>query len=149
MDAATTGQEGGLSAYKIIQMPGRDLPGGDVQGYVYAYWLRSLRHSNDFFKLIDPQAYWNTYKDFIAALLGKPETVVRLATLADDPDVLLGFAVHRGPVLDYVFVHRDQRKNGIGSRLVPPGIDTITHLTKIGLSIWGSKHGSWKFNPFA
>ncbi len=149
MDTAAIGAEGGLSAYRILQYAGPDLPLGDVRGFIYSNWLRSLRHSNDFFKLIDPPAYWNTYKNVITNLLSSPKTVVRLAVLEDDHDVLLGFAVYRGPILDYVYVHRHQRLNGIGSKLVPSGIGTITHLTKIGLSIWGSKHGSWKFNPFA
>ncbi len=73
---------------------------------------------------------------------------MKLAVLTDDRDVVLGFSVSRGKVLDYVHVQKDLRKQGIGTALIPLGIDTITHLTKSALPIWGSKYGSWKFNPF-
>ncbi len=149
MDAEAIGPEGELSAYRIVSRTTHDMPVGDVLSYVYSKWLRSLRYENDFFRLMDAKAYWLSYKRHIFNVLSLPATILRTASLADDPDVLLGFAVHRGPILDYVYVHRHQRRLGIASRLVPADIDTITHLTKAGLSIWGSKHGNWKFNPFA
>lgn len=122
---------------------------GDVLSYIYSKWLRSLRYDNDFFRLIDHRAYWPAYQHYIFRLLSRRETMLRLAVLTEDPDVILGFSVFRGNVLDYVYVHKHQRRLGIGTRLLPPGVETITHLTKTGMSIWGSKYGSWKFNPFA
>lgn len=144
----------------ILAYPGAELPERYI-GLIFAKWLKSLRHGNDFFKLIDPTCYWPTYREHIARTLLKPETVVRLAVLADDHDVVLGFSVCRVTVLDYVWVLRIRirtptgiqattyRGKGIGKSLVPKEIDTITHLTKTGLSIWGSKYGHWRFNPFA
>ncbi len=122
---------------------------GEQRNYVFSKWLRSLRYENDYYKLIDAERYWPTYQRFVASLLDKPETTLSMAVLADDPDVILGFAVYRGTVLDYVYVHKHQRRHGIGRALVPKDIDTITHLTRTGLSIWGSKGGAIKFNPFA
>jgi GNAT superfamily N-acetyltransferase len=116
---------------------------------IFSKWLRSLRYGNDYFKLIDPPAYYAAYHRFIQNILNHPDTSVRLAVLSDDADVVLGFSVSRGTILDYVHVHKDQRRQGIGRQLVPKGIDTITHLTRTGLSIWGSKMAGVKFNPFA
>lgn len=115
---------------------------------IFSKWLRSLRYGNDFFKLIDPEAYYSRYEAMIQRILRAPETEVRLAVLSDDHDVVLGFSVSRGSALDYVHVHKIQRRQGIGKNLVPDGITTITHLTKTRLTIWGSKYGEWKFNPF-
>lgn len=139
----------GVVTYKITQRPTCDLPSGDVRSYVYSKWLRSLKYQNDFFKLIAPEAYWEAYGHYITTLLAKPESMLRLAVLTEDPDVILGFAVFRGSVLDYLYVHRHQRRLGVGAALMPHGIETITHLTKTGLVIWGNKYGHLKFNPFA
>lgn len=95
-----------------------------------------------------PEAYYSTYHRYIIGILTRPETFVRMAVLAGADDVVLGFSVVRGTTLDYVHVHRDQRGQGIARSLVPPDIDTISHLTKTGLTIWGSKYSKWIFNPF-
>ncbi len=137
-----------LTSYSVISYAGSFLP-QEFRALVFAKWLRSLRHSNDYFKLMDAGAYYSAYHGYVASILAKLDTRVRLAVLTDDRDVVLGFSVARGKVLDYVHVQKDQRKQGIGTALIPDGIETITHVTRFSLPIWGSKYGSWKFNPFA
>ena len=119
------------------------------QAAVYSKWLRSLRFGNDFFKMVDSGPYYEAYHRYPGVILSRPDVCFRVATLSDDDDIVLGFSVSRDHVLDYVHVHKDFRRLGIGRNLVPPGIDTITHLTRTAISIWGSKCSSWKFNPFA
>lgn len=136
-----------VASYRVIQFTGITLP-AQYASMVYSKWLRSLRYGNDFFKLIEPDAYYSVYKRYIHNVLRKPDTSVRIAVLTDDADVALGFSIFQEPVLHYVHVHKDNRKLGIGRNLIPPGITTITHVTKTGLSIWGSKYSDWKFNPF-
>lgn len=148
--ASAARQESGMSSYKIVWFPTALWDACDARNFVIAHFLRSLRHENDFYRLVDPPAYYEAYGKYITDKLFKdPSCTVRLAVLVDDPDVILGFSLHREDVLDYIFVLRDQRMLGIATKLVPPGITTISHLTKKGLSIWGSKYGDWKFNPFA
>ncbi len=137
-----------MSSYRIKAYAAR-LLAPEYKGLIYSKWLRSLRYGNDYFKLVDPDAYYRAYHKYITAVLAFSDSIVRLAVLADDPDVVLGFSVARGNILDYVHVHKHQRRQGIGTRLIPEGIDTISHVTKTGLSIWGSKYGHWLFNPFA
>lgn len=141
-----------MSRYRVIAFLGPDLPMNYI-GLVYSRWMRSLRYGNDFFKMADSDTYYQAYERYIQVLLRKPNTLVRLAVLADDEDVVLGFSISRSSteehILDYVHVHKDCRKLGIARKLVPNDIDTITHVTKTGLSIWGSKFSHWKFNPFA
>lgn len=141
-------EEGLMSSYSVIAYRSRDLP-ESCRNLVFSKWLRSLRHGNDYFRLTDSHAYFKAYDRYIAKILGEIDTAVRLAVLSDDHDVVLGFSVSRANVLDYVHVHKDHRKMGIGTNLIPKGVDTITHVTRTGMSIWGSKYPRWKFNPFA
>lgn len=141
------GQEGeGVSSYSVISHPGVTLPTA-YRPMVLSKWLRSLRFGNDYFRLVDQDAYFRVYHDHIETLIARPGAVVRLAVLTDDHDVVLGFCVHNANVLHYAHVHKDMRKQGIGRALLPQGIDTISHVTYIGLSIWG-KFPGWKLDPF-
>lgn len=135
-------------SYSVLAFPGDGIA-SQYRGLVFAKWLRSLRYGNDYFRLIDSQSYYPTYQRFIKALLSYPDCLVRVAVLSDDYDVALGFSVSRGTILDFVYVQKDQRKNGIGTKLLPGSIQKITHLTKDGLSWWANKHSEWKFDPFA
>ncbi len=137
-----------MSSYKIVSYHGNRVPEA-YQNLIFSKWLRSLRYGNDYYKLIEVGAYYRTYHHYLALVLQNPSAVVNLAVLSDDPDVVLGFSVSRGNILDYVHVQKDMRKLGIGTKLVPKEIDTVTHLTKTGLTIWGSKYKTWNFNPFA
>jgi GNAT superfamily N-acetyltransferase len=133
--------------YSIIAYPAAKLP-DTYRNMIFSKWLRSLRYGNDYYKLIDQEVYFTTYHIYIENLLSRPNAVVRLAALTEDQDVALGFSVARDNVLDYVHVQRDYRRTGIGTSLVPKGIDTITHLTKIGAGLWSLKLPQAKFNPF-
>ncbi len=136
------------ASYDIVSWPADLLP-KSYWNMILSRWKRSLRHGNDFFKLNDPEAFSAAYDRHIDQILHQGDAMVRLAVLTEDHDVALGFAVFRGAVLDYVHVHKDQRRLGIGSKLVPEAIHTITHLTKTGLIIWANKYPKWKFNAFA
>lgn len=110
-------------------------------------WLRSLRYGNRYFKLIDPSCYWANYNDYLCGIILGPNTRIRLATLSEDDDVVLGFSVCRERCLDYVWVHNVQRLQGIAKALVPIDIDSYSHITTVGERIIKQKL-DWKFNPF-
>lgn len=137
-----------MSAYSVNVHLGRELP-EKYQALIFSRWLRSLRHGNVFFKLIDSDTYYNQYHIYIEAFLRRPYAIVRIAALKDDDDIVLGFSVSERNILHYIHVHSDYRRNGIAKALVPFEVDTITHLTKIGHSIWKSKLPHAIFNPFA
>lgn len=137
-----------MSSYTVVAYPALVLP-ETFLGLIYARWLKTYRYGNDYLRLVKSKDYFPAYHRYISSILGRPETVVRLALLTEDRDVALGFSVCRGNLLDYVHVDRSQRRMGIGTSLVPKGIDTITHVTRTGLTIWGSHYGHWSFNPFA
>lgn len=135
------------SSYSIISFPAEKLP-DTYRNYILTKWLRTLRHSNSFFRLTSADAYFKKYQPYIKSLLAKKDSVIRLAVLSDDYDVVLGFSVIEDSTLHYVFVQQEQRNKGIGTKLVPVPIHTITHLTKIGMNAWHNKLPHAIFDPF-
>jgi GNAT superfamily N-acetyltransferase len=131
-----------------VRFAGATLPESYLH-FLLSKWKRSLRHGNDYFRLVRASDYYDAYERYLTRILADERCAVRLAVLDEDADIVLGFSVARGNILDYVYVHKDVRGTGIGKSLVPLGIDTITHLTKTGLVIWSNKRSDWAFNPFA
>ncbi len=136
------------TGYKIITKKGRDIS-QSIMNLILAKWMRSLKRGNDYFKLADSDSYYAAYELYIKSILNYFNTEIELAVLSDDEDVVLGFCVHQGPILHYVFVQKDLRSQGIARSLINFPVEIITHLTKIGLSIWNNKLPNAKFNPFA
>jgi ribosomal protein S18 acetylase RimI-like enzyme len=136
------------SSYTIRTMSATELT-EELQGLIIARWCRTLRFTNDFFKLTDPDSYWNVYPTFVRRLLERQDCQVRLAVLAEDTDVVLGFCVYRGAALDYVHTQRDARRLGIARALIEEqGFEKITHVTKSGLQLWAKVLPKVKFDPW-
>ena len=121
----------------------------DFKNFIRSRWMRSYRFGNDYIKLADSDSYFAKYTYYLTILLSHPEMHLRIAALTESPDVALGFSVCRGNILDYVHVQKDFRKQGIGMKLIPNGINTFTHLTRTGIKLWSTKLPNAKFNPFA
>src|SRR5271165_5520223 len=116
--------------YKVTPYLGSALPTTpEYRNMIVSKWLRSLKYGNDYFKLIDSECYYKNYPKYIELILNRPLTVVRIAALTDNPDVALGFSVSEKETVHYVYCHKDHRRTGVGSSLMPPSVNTITHLT--------------------
>lgn len=135
------------ASYSIISFPAKDLPTRYVS-VVRGEWKKSLRYGNDHFKLVEQAHYFWAYERYIEMLTQRPDALIRLAVLTDDHDTVLGWCFTRGDKLDYVWVQRDQRNQGICKALVPKYITTITHITKNGLRIWADKAPQLTYKPF-
>lgn len=137
-----------MNSYKVLTFEGSSPDLEPYLGTIFANWLNTLRYTNDWFKLIEENVYYGTYKKVIRALLDRPGCMVNVAWMPDTIDTCPGWAVYEPGVLHYCFVQRDGRNEGVGTALVPSDIHTITHLTVAGTVIWKTKHPHWKFNPF-
>jgi hypothetical protein len=135
------------ATYSVIPYLGRDLPEA-YRNMILAKWLRTLRFGNDFFRLIDSSGYFSSYQEYIKRLLMRPQCIVRLAVLSDDPDVCLGFSVSEPEILHYCWCHKDNRKIGVGKALTQFPFKYVTHLTTAGMAIWNKKYPNVIFNPF-
>lgn len=136
------------SSYKVEAYLGKSFP-KQYENLIYSKWMRSLRKGNDYFKLIDSASYYKTYQHYLGYVLNRDFTIVRLAILSEDSDVVLGFSVSEKNILHYCYTNVDMRKQKIALSLVPFEVQTITHLTKTGMTIWNKKFPNAIFNPFA
>ena len=132
----------GVTAY-----PGREIPRRYLN-LVRSRWVRSYKRGNGYMKIVHPPAYYFSYNPYVNSILNRPDTVVRIAALEEDDDVVLGFSVVERNILHYVHVPKDYRRQGIGAMLTPSGLDWFTHLTEVGMKLWSMKMPNLKFNCF-
>lgn len=112
--------------------------------FILSTWLRGLRYGNDWFALIDKDAYFTKYAVVVDNLLRN--SYVSVACLASDPEVIVGYIVYDVGVLHWVYVKKAWRRLGLAKQLVPYNpIERITHLTKLGQRLM-PEH--WRFDPF-
>lgn len=136
------------TTYSILTFPHGTMP-ASYKNLIIANFLRSLRRGNDFYKLSEPDSYYRAYRRFVHMLLEHPHTVVRLAVLSDAKDIVYCFALHRDEVLDFWFVFKDYRGQGIGRALFPDNIAVVSHITKTWILMWSrDKYKDIVFNPF-
>ncbi len=124
----------------------------DDKNFILSTFLRGLYHGNSWFSLIPKNIFMVHYHKVATALVESPNHEKTIACLKDDPSVILGYAIHHQAldkiVLDYTFVKSSWRGIGIAKSIVPEGVSAITHLTKLGMSIWQKKAPNAVFNPF-
>jgi hypothetical protein len=118
------------------------------ESFIFATWLQGLRHGNELYKLIEADTYYRQYHRVIESILNAPGVKVSVACLKESPDVILGYAVHRGDALHWVHVKKAWRGIGIAKSLAPPNLKTVTHVNRLGVS-YVNNHPGLVFNPFA
>ena len=134
--------------YKVITFAASKLP-EQYHAMIFSKFLRSLRYGNQYFRLIDQKAYFDVYQKYLATIMARAQAEVKLAVLADDFDVVLGWSLLEPHKVHYVYVNRDNRNIGIGASLLPAHFETFTHLTNKAMTIWNKKFPHATFNPFA
>lgn len=101
------------------------------------YWIEEL----------EQEVYLQNYKSVIEHIISKPNIKISIASLIDDPDVILGYSITEGiDILHWVFVRRDWRHIGLSHDLIPTTIKTITHLSDDGIKI--KRKLNLTFNPW-
>ena len=136
------------ASYKVISYPAAQLP-PQYTNMILSKWKRTLRHGNDYFKLVESDHFYWAYDKYIDMLMHRTDAIIHLAILSDDADVVLGWSMARGTCLDYVWVDPLQRNEGIATALVPQTTQSFTHITKHALPIWTKKFSHCTFKPFA
>lgn len=115
---------------------------GDVN-FIFDTWLNGLYFGNDNWRLMKEYTFKRYYQKLLETLL--PRCVVNICALADDHDTIVGYCAYRGNILDWVFVKPAWRKIGIAKELIPEGVDTVSHMTRM---VRGFKPKTWEYNPF-
>lgn len=131
-----------------------DIRGGNAldKNFILATMLRGLYYGNTWFGAIPKNIFMQRYHTILERLLAHPDTVVTIACLKDDAEVVLGYSIYRKThdtiILDYIFVKSAWRRIGIAKSLLPNNIFAVTHLTRPGASIMKSKLPNIPYNPF-
>lgn len=105
---------------RVTTYRGRVAPGAEP--FVLACWLKSYEprgcrvHGLDADVQADRATYYRAHHPELTRLLRS--STLAMATVEEDPDVFLGWAVGSPGVLHYVFVKSAARGHGVGNRLV-------------------------------
>lgn len=127
----------------------RDSHPGDY-AFILASFLRGVYYGETIFALIPKDIFMDNYKKVANTLIRNPNVVVKMASLKEDPNVLLGFSILSTDfqTIHWVYVKSAWRKQGIATRLLPKFPTSITHLNKLGIILWRLKFPKTIFNPF-
>lgn len=119
------------------------------KNFVLATFLRGLYYGESFFSRVPKAVFFDRYKLVAQALVEDANTILRVACLPEDPDVILGYSLcsNNGETLYWVFVKTTWRKHGIARSLMPSHIKYVAHLTRLGDSLLYKLPGA-EFNPF-
>lgn len=115
-----------------------------------ASFLNGLYYGNTWFSEIPKAIFMDNYKKFLEKLINQDPTLVKIACLKDEEDVILGYSIlgNQHLTIHWVFVKDAWRHGGIAKRLTPKFPTAVTHLTRLGKSLM-KKIPTAVYNPFA
>jgi hypothetical protein len=118
------------------------------RSFVLATWLRGQRFGHPYYTAIDKKSYYTNYSKYIESILSLHSTRVLVACLADEPDVIVGYAVYSSSgALHWVYTKKAWRNLGVARSLLPSPIRAFTGLTVQGAKL-ATALGA-VFDPFA
>lgn len=117
------------------------------KSFILATFLRGVYHGDSWFSYIPRSIFMDNYKHIADQLLAK--SLVKVACLREDPDVILGYSIlsNNYHTIHWVHVKKAWRKQGIARSLLPQFPSAVTHLSAVGKSLV-SKFPGVVFNPF-
>lgn len=116
---------------------------------ILSTFLRGMYYGESWFSLIPKNIFMSNYKKVAEFLVKGDKTIIRIACLPDDENVILGYSITNldSTVLHYVFVKTAWRKKGIARSLIPNKLVAVSHLTNLGKELL-TKLPETVFNPF-
>lgn len=122
------------------------------KAFILATALRGLYYGDSWFSQIPKDVFMREYHTILERAIGAPGVIIKLAVMADDPEVIFGYVIYHpleeGVSLDYIFVKSAFRGNGLARQLLPENIKSVSHVTKVGKALL-PKIAPAFFNPFA
>lgn len=119
------------------------------KAFIMATTLNGLWYGESWFSMIPKSVFMDNYKHIIEALVDNPLTVIKVACLIGDEDVILGYSILSTDlsIIHWVFVKRRWRKIGIARSLLPQYPTSVSHLSTVGKNLL-YKFKNCIFNPF-
>lgn len=116
------------------------------KNFIFATFLRGVYYGQPTYTLIPKDIFMSYYHKVLEFILKKPETKINIACLKEDNDVILGYSIMSDKAIHWAFVKKSWRGIGLANDLTPKEITTITHLSKIGVSVLNKR--GLVYNPF-
>ena len=118
-----------MEAIKIRDIDSNDIP------FIFSTWLKSYKHSSAFAKRITNDVFFDFHHRLVDAIIRRPQTLIKVACLAEDPFVIIGYLVSedtRPAVIHYLFVKKAFRQMRVAQILLntleqDPGECVFTH----------------------
>lgn len=119
------------------------------KNFIFSTYLRGLYYGNTMLHETPKDLFMAHFHKFLETTISKTTNWIRIACLKEEPDVILGYSILGlgGKSLHWIFVKSAWRNIGIAKMLVPESVETVTHMTKVGLSIFKKKQ-KLIYNPF-
>lgn len=132
---------------KIASVILRKYEEGRDAALVYSTWRNSLWYDKKL-EQARADAFYRFMNKKIKKILSNPKTEVKVACLSDDPDLIIGYSVMTGSIIEWVYVKKDYRTKGVG-RLLTKGFTLVAFPeTRIGSSIVKLKSLKIKENKY-
>ncbi len=127
----------------------RDLHPSD-ENFIYATFLRGVYYGNSWFKEIPKAIFMANYKKVAEELIWGQRTIIKIACLKEDPDVIIGYSIlsPQNNTIVWVYVKDKWRQKGVGRSLVPINPKSVTNLTELGKQLLSKFDPKPIFNPF-
>lgn len=123
------------------------LPGD--KNFVLSTFLLGIYYGGTAYSEMNKDIFMLEYHKLAEKLLSSEDTMLKVACLKEDHNVILGYALidKDGYTVHFVFVKKPWRKIGIMQSLIPQQVLFCTHLTDVGISLV-KKAPHISFNPF-
>ncbi len=119
----------------------------DDLNFIVPTFVNGLYHGDSWYSQIPYTIFKNNYTIIIQVLVTK--SVVKIACLPEDTNVILGYSILSQDFLTvhWVYVKKKWRQRGIAKALLPKHPVDVTHLTLQGKELLPKLNGAI-FNPF-
>jgi len=120
------------------------------ESFILATFIRGLYYGNTLFNKIPKQIFVDNYKPVVQTLLSGVHTVIKIACLKEDPNIIIGYSILSSDyqVINWVYVKKAWRTRGVARSLVPQFPTSVSHLTTLGESLLTKFEVQPIFNPF-
>ena len=131
----------------------RGFEAGD-KSFLYDAWLKSFKNTSDFAKRIPDGIFFHEHGEKITAMAMRSTARVVVATLDDEPGLILGFAAYEVDpgCLHYVYVREAWRKVGIARKMLGAahlsGRVLFSHWTDPCASFVNRKDIELRYDPY-
>jgi hypothetical protein len=114
---------------------------GDA-GFIFSTWSKGVYFSS-FVPILTLKNNWfRDHYEHVKNLLQDTDTHIRVVAMSDSPDMILGYSVREGDMLEWIYVKEAYRRQGLAKLLLkdqPIHRFNSSQMTKIGQAIF-EKH---------